>query len=421
MRLGRLVVGICWLFAPALACSGRSFPVWPADAARDQTEANEVPPSPDASDLPTETADAIGDEHLADSSSDEPSCPSAACKNKQGQPCTASIGCTDGTYCVDGVCCATSSCGPCNHCNLNGSGTCSPAPAGADQGCPINAQTCSGGCDGQGKCKPSPKDTPCGPPSCSASDTLDGVSHVGAYASVTFTRKLCDGTSAGSAGCIDQPADCVGYTCADEATCKATCASNSDCMLGYRCFGTSCIRKLAVGAACTTGIQCASSVCSDAMNDPTKRCRECDITGDTCPLDKPFCGEDGSCHGCQAQTLNACNADGSYDCSATTNSGYSTSSATTCNANHHLSCGNLARCKPWMACVNAACKVLGGRPCLNGSDCVTGVCVDGLCKAATVCQACSGHEGDCDGSNYCAPGVNNIGWTCRPVGGASCP
>ena len=347
-----------------------------------------------------------------------------ACKSKQGEPCTSSsaTGCLSGASCVDGVCCSTPGCPVCNHCNLNGAGTCSPGPAGADQGCLMSPQSCSAGCDGAGKCRPAPKDTSCGPTTCTGSDTLDGVPHVGVYAAIALTSRTCDGANAGSAACREEATDCVGYVCADATACKVACAADSDCMLGYRCFDTSCIRKQALGSICTSNALCASSVCGPAMNDPTMRCRECDLSSDTCPLDKPYCGEDGVCHACQAQTMDACNADGSFDCLATrTGATYSTSSATTCNANHHLSCGNLSRCAPWMACVNSACKVLGGRPCLQGADCVTGICIEGICKAATACQACSGHDGDCDSGTYCVPRANNIGWRCQPPGGATCP
>jgi hypothetical protein len=148
------------------------------------------------------------------------------------------------------------------------------------------------------------------------------------------------------------------------------------------------------------------------------KCRECDYLGATCPLDKPYCGDDGVCHPCQAQATDACNADGSYDCLARTGGDYA-ANATTCNANHHLSCGTLPRCAPWMACVSGTCKVRGGRPCLKGSDCVTGICLEGTCKLASICQACQGHdEGDCD-SSYCAPRA--FGWVCIPPGGAPCP
>jgi hypothetical protein len=155
-------------------------------------------------------------------------------------------------------------------------------------------------------------------------------------------------------------------------------------------------------------------------NDSTMKCRECDYTGANCPPDKPYCGDDGTCHACQAQASHSCNADGSFDCLTGDGSSYAPATATTCNANHHLTCGASPRCAPWMACVSGTCKVLGGRPCLMGSDCVTGICLDGTCKRATVCQACSGagRDDDCDNS-YCAP--RTLGAVCQPVGGAACP
>jgi hypothetical protein len=167
-------------------------------------------------------------------------------------------------------------------------------------------------------------------------------------------------------------------------------------------------------------ILCASSICSATVNDSTKRCRECEFPGNNCPVTKPYCGDDGICHTCPMMEGTACNADGSFDCVATLD--YPTAVvATTCNTNRHLSCGAVAQCPGWMACENAVCKVLGGRPCLNGSDCVTGICVDGYCKKAAVCQACGGVENGCEAGIYCASRGTGRGWHCQPVGGASCP
>jgi N-acetylneuraminic acid mutarotase len=79
---------------------------------------------------------------------------SGACKNKNGQICSAGSGCASG-FCVDGVCCNRPCTGTCVACNIVGQeGICRPYPSGTDplNECGKGTGVCKSTCDGVGDC-----------------------------------------------------------------------------------------------------------------------------------------------------------------------------------------------------------------------------------------------------------------------------
>jgi len=123
-------------------------------------------------------------------------CISGTCTNLKpnGTTCSAGTDCAS-TICTDGVCCNSVSCGACSACNVNGSGTCAPIPAG----------------------------TTCGAAACSpGTATLVGASE-------------CDGAGACVPGATT---DCTPQACAS-AACTLGCASAADCAPGYSCQSAS--------------------------------------------------------------------------------------------------------------------------------------------------------------------------------------
>src|SRR5882757_6183016 len=73
-----------------------------------------------------------------------------------GAGCGIAGECQSG-FCAQGVCCSTACDAPCYSCALNGSGTCSPVPAGGSSlnRCQdMGAASCGGNglCDGSGQC-----------------------------------------------------------------------------------------------------------------------------------------------------------------------------------------------------------------------------------------------------------------------------
>jgi hypothetical protein len=182
-------------------------------------------------------------------------------KAAQGGTCSGNNQCMTG-FCVDGFCCDTACSGTCQACSAakqgqGTDGTCGPIKLGndpdnecSDQG----AASCgtSGNCDGASACALYPANTTCGSPSCT-----NGTQ--------TATR-LCDGKGVCKAG---EPTSCGAYACG-QASCNATCATDTDCASGNWCdTGASpavCTAKLANGQNCAGNNECVSNNCvvSDA-------------------------------------------------------------------------------------------------------------------------------------------------------------
>jgi alpha-tubulin suppressor-like RCC1 family protein len=118
------------------------------------------------------------------------------CKAKQGQLCTTVLaGCVDPTTCVDNYCCNTACTGTCMACDVaTFEGTCTNVPTGM---APHGTRTC-GGCNG--------------------------------------TNFVGPGTC-GSGTCASTPAPqpCPGGFICSGATCKTSCAFDSDCLGNYFC------------------------------------------------------------------------------------------------------------------------------------------------------------------------------------------
>jgi hypothetical protein len=140
--------------------------------------------------------------------------------SKRGTECSSDTDCESG-HCTDGVCCDDACSGQCEACDVKGAvGTCSAVtgrPRGDREGCDGDA-LCAGACDGRQRSRCSYPD---GSESC-AESCADGVR----------TQSFCDGKGACREG---KPASCDGYGCADERSCRTSCASHSECATGFTC------------------------------------------------------------------------------------------------------------------------------------------------------------------------------------------
>jgi hypothetical protein len=282
-----------------------------------------------------------------------------------GQPCNGAAECASDA-CVDGVCCASGSCPACQACDLNGLGTCSNLPAGATATCPEDDANCTRGCDGLGNCQPAAAGTACGPGTCmNGPDSLGFAAHVGQYVSVSVVVDRCDGSAGERAACKPTTeGDCGGLTCAVDQTCKTSCATHADCVLGSYCDeeAGACLPQKADGAPCASKVECQNRICNSgscagpAYNDISNPIHDQACSNDTtlnapsCPAAAPDCSTDGSCR-----------------------------------------CGPAPACPKWMVCVNLEgdCRVAGRHPCLRSADCISGECEAGLCPFTGLYAPCT--------------------------------
>ena len=298
-----------------------------------------------------------------------------------GSACSLAGQCASG-FCADGVCCNQACTGLCQACDLSGStGSCSPVVAGQDPDneCaedPLMLCRQDGTCDGQGACRQYPVGTQCQPPRCSGS-TL-------------YAESKCAGVGVCQAGAS---ASCAPLTCSDDS-CRKSCTGDGDCLGGYSCIAGSCKAKVALGAACTSPLQCGTGFCVDGV---------------CCAV---ACG--GLCQ--------ACNLPGSLGACTPVPSG--ADPAAECAAQAAGSCGRIGGCDGKGACrVEAA-----GTSCGAGASC-TGSTETGArtCNGAGVCQTattrscgpyvCSGTTcaSSCSTVAGCASGHKCTGGGCLPL------
>lgn len=149
-------------------------------------------------------------------------CELGAClpRRDDGAACQTHAECVSGT-CVDGVCCDTACAGQCEACDVpERLGTCSAVrgePHGERPPCGGAGSSCAGSCDGRNRAVCSyPDGMPCGEARCE-----QGQAHA----------SLCNGAGE----CTPQlPRDCHPYVCG-EASCRAECDHDSECVSGYVC------------------------------------------------------------------------------------------------------------------------------------------------------------------------------------------
>jgi hypothetical protein len=184
---------------------------------------------------------------------------------------------------------------------------------------------------------------------------------------------------------------------------------HSDCVRGFYCDSGShqCAPSTKTNMSVDqcfdpSGIECASHVCDLTLNE----CFACDdLTGsgaaNNLPIDHPFCnnGMIYTCNDYYESGPPICfgNAPGDanygkYNCGTSLASSPCPSSAPNCSTvTGTCVCGSTnAQCPGWMVCVNNACKVAAGQPCVNPLDCAYGMCTNGVCPKASSGQLCTG-------------------------------
>ncbi len=354
-----------------------------------------------------------------------------------GAACADGTECTSG-ICTDGVCCNTACADICHSCALDGSrGVCALADVGTDprEDCPDDGiASCGrdGVCDGSGACRHYPLGAVCQQQSCGGSTRTNAF-------------RCADGSCQPTSG---QP--CDPYQCNPTGDdCLTTCQTNADCVGGSFCDNGSCGRK-PLGAACTVGDDCNSSICAQGIccsSDCKGTCESCALPGaaGTCtpvpagddPLDqcadsgRVSCGTDGTCDG-----RRACRLYGSGSvCQDPTCSGATGTAQGRCDGAGSCLVGPPVVCGTCTACVlttsAAVCMpvIAGARP-VAATQCVDqgapSCGADGTCDGAGACRlypngtACA--AGSCPtGAVRTSPRTCNGAGTCAAAATATCP
>ncbi|MBI2395151.1 MAG: hypothetical protein HYV09_36610 [Deltaproteobacteria bacterium] len=235
------------------------------------------------------------------------------------------------------------------------------------------------------------------------------------------------------------------------ATCSAgrcTCATDSDCP-DRRCVSSQCTPKLALGAGCTNAAECASGICTEGVCCNSA----CTATCYACTAARKGWGVDGACEpidqgvvppsGCQPASCSAgvmtraevCDGDGACMSDGTTSCGaYQCATWNTCAS----SCTSDAGCKSGYWCNAPACvaKKNTGLSCVEGRECLSGSCVEGVCcneACVGTCRSClasktGSADGFCSGitngtdpdgecaAQACSAGTLSYKWVCDGAG-----
>jgi hypothetical protein len=351
-------------------------------------------------------------------------CSGGACgptKTAIGGKCSVSTDCVAGASCVDATCCAKSSCPTCQACNIAGSlGACfNKAPGAADAACAATSSNCmTGACNGSGACQPAAATTSCGANVCT-NGPEDTTNAPGQWTTPTFQRRLCDGTTAGSAGCkLGTNQGCTGKSaCASASACLTSCTRDADCLGGFYCSGNACVARIQTGQPCTHHNQCLSRVCSTSGV-----CVDC-AGNDDCPVDTPVCCGAG---GGFCAVVGVCDdyypgANGSINCVLSGFCGNRHSicvPSTTSSDDGSCTCGQISDCPVGTICKTdgSGCFVNGGQPCVKSSDCLSGICSsNGVCGTSAAGALCANDDASTGRPTGCAG-------MCSPAGdGGSLP
>jgi hypothetical protein len=330
------------------------------------------------------------------------------CALPNGAACSGSAECAS-AWCVDGFCCAGSCSGTCEACNIAGSeGTCSyiPADSDPDDECP-GALTC----DGAGSCSGQNGESCSSPSECISGWCVDG------YCCNSSCPDLCEscGLPGSEGACSNVPAgtdpydECAGVTvCDGTGACAlpngSSCSSSAECISGW-CVDGYCCDSSCPNLCESCGLPGSEGACSNvpAGSDPYDECSGvtvCDGAGGCALPNGAACGSSAECISSWCVDSYCCDRSCSGTCEACDLTG------------REGSCDPIPsgsdpddECPGSLACNGAgSCSGPIGSPCSNGTECMSGWCVDGYCcdsSCSGLCEACDlDVPGTCDQIPY---------------------
>jgi hypothetical protein len=183
-------------------------------------------------------------------------------KKTNGKTATQTYECESGVI-ADGVCCNSECKGVCESCSGDTPGTCSYVTGTSKHGtCPGTAP-CQATCQGtSASCTPASTSTVCREPSCDSATN------------VQTNEATC--TTAGSCPSLATHA-CSPFRCGSTA-CRASCATNDDCVLGAVCSAGACAICPAEQTACPgqcINLQTSNTHCGSCTATPCAANRQC--------------------------------------------------------------------------------------------------------------------------------------------------
>lgn len=327
-------------------------------------------------------------------------CSNGTCKVKKspGTMCAAAPECGSGFCSPDQVCCDKACTDACTACVKSSTGqtdgTCAPVQLGLKHNSECVAEPATscgkdGTCDGKGGCHLFASGTSCMPGSCSGS---------------TFTpAKTCNGS--GMCATPGSPMDC-GQSACTTAGCTSSCKADTDCGSSGYCDKTTskCTSKKSNGTPCGVGNECTSGACVDGV---------CCNTACT-----------GTCVSCLTAKTGATNGMCTFIKGGMPDSRCTASDKSTCGQDGN--CDGSGQCEKWPSsavCASGTCSngnYLAARTCSQGacSPAVQTACGAAVCDPATGCRTNCTSNSDCTGNNYCDSGTKK----CAPLkgNGTSC-
>ncbi|HVZ71134.1 MAG TPA: hypothetical protein VHJ20_02060 [Polyangia bacterium] len=366
-----------------------------------------------------------------------------------GLACMTAAECAS-NHCVDGVCCDSECTGACKSCALaSAPGKCTPVakgngdPRGVCVDDKVESCGTNGKCDGAGSCQKYPMGSVCAPESCTSNvyhppSTCNSTGQCMSTDSIPCSPFTCNGTSCFRActvndNCIQPDNFCIMNSCGKKGQ-GAQCSSSDECQSNLSCAQGYCCDKPCAGACQSCALTGMLGTCT---NVPTNTMDPAGLCAD---MGAGSCGTNGKCQAgacqkypkdtvCKGSTCPMPGTTSTADSTCDGNGACVTPAATSCfpfvcgtNVCKNV-CASNADCSAPATCIDGSCGLKSnGKPCGDGSECLSKFCAQGFCCNTAcngTCQSCAlpTSLGLCSNVPDGKPDPQN---TCKDNGQTSC-